>query len=538
MKRRWLHAMLWALIVAGLGLLPAPPQPARAAVPASSDASLRTVDAAITAWDLDEARAALDRAPPGALKDLRTAIIAVYEGDYAIAEQTLAAALASGALEKGSREEEQARLFLGLARGSQRALGPAIEVRSRDGNVIAVFADAKDAVIAPYLFDAMAEARMRIDHALGLSPTHPVRFEFLDDPAKLAMVTPLSLDNIRTTNTVGITKYRRIMMVTPRMMVYGYGWIDTAVHEYVHYVLTMRTANKAPVWLQEGLAKLLETRWRLPTTPPLEPSIAFLLHRAITRDELVTLDEMYPSVAMLPSQEKAALAYAEVQTMLQLLFERGGREALGDLLDRVAAGEDARDALAAAWGADFDTFFAQWKRTTRARTAGRRKGPLRGMEFRDPDAPQEDVDASLFGDVFSHLGGGKARQHARLGVLLTLRGHFEAAAMQYEKARKADRAVRNDPKLARRLGELYVRLEKYDRAVPLLEIAARDDPEHANVAAAEGRARLRSGDREGARAALSRAVRNNPFIPTLHCDLAALAEDAARRRHEQAQCRE
>ena len=36
------------------------------------------------------------------------------------------------------------------------------------------------------------------------------------------------------------TKYRRIMMVSPRVMLYGYGWIDTAVHEYVHYVVTLR----------------------------------------------------------------------------------------------------------------------------------------------------------------------------------------------------------------------------------------------------------------------------------------------------------
>ena len=53
------------------------------------------------------------------------------------------------------------------------------------------------------------------------------------------------------------------MMITPRVMVYGYGWLDTAVHEYVHYLLTIRTKNAAPVWMQEGLAKLMETRWRL-----------------------------------------------------------------------------------------------------------------------------------------------------------------------------------------------------------------------------------------------------------------------------------
>ena len=65
-----------------------------------------------------------------------------------------------------------------------------------------------------------------------------------------------------------------------------------------------------------------------------------------------------------------------------------------------------------------------------------------------------------------------------------------------------------------------------------------DDPEQANVAAAEGRALLQIDDRLGARAALTRAIRVNPFIPSLHCDLARLSNDPDERSREQAQCRE
>ena len=48
---------------------------------------------------------------------------------------------------------------------------------------------------------------------------------------------------------------------------------------------------------------------------------------------------------------------------------------------------------------------------------------LRKLQFRDPAAKpvadSDEADPSLLGDVFSHLGGGEARQHARLGVLLS-----------------------------------------------------------------------------------------------------------------------
>ncbi|MCA9712362.1 MAG: tetratricopeptide repeat protein, partial [Myxococcales bacterium] len=248
------------------------------------------------------------------------------------------------------------------------------------------------------------------------------------------------------------------------------------------------------------------------------------------------LDEMYPSVAMLPSQEQAALAYAEVETMLGLLLDRRGPAGIETLLDRVAMGDDAKDALATAWGDDFEAFMEEWKAVTRRATAHASEEPLRGPEFKDGtdgDAAEEPL-----GDVFSHLGGGKARQHARLGGLLQGRGHDVAAALQYEKARAAYRRAREDPVLSRRLGKLYVELERWASAVPLLQRAAQEEPEDANLAAAQGRALLRVGDPNGAREALLRAIRVNPFIPTLHCDLAQLAEDEERRAHETSHCRE
>lgn len=531
--RPWLGGV-WRGLALGLVLLGALPGPRAAAE--GGDPHLAAAGTALASWDLTAAQASIDAADAGVERDVAQGMLHVFAGRYAEAEVVLAAALASGELAEGSTEDAEARHYLALARGSQRALEGSVTVRSPDGIVEAVFADPKDALLAPYLFDAMASAREALGVDLGVRPDHPVRFELLDDPLKLAMITPLSTDNIRTTGTVGVTKYRRIMMISPRVMVYGYGWLDTAVHEYVHYLLTMRTGNQAPVWLQEGLAKLLETRWRLAKPPALPPAMAYHLHQAIVRDDLVTLDEMYPSVAMLPSQERAALAYAEVETMLGLLLDRRGAAGIETLLDRVAMGDDAKDALAAAWGDDFDAFMEEWKTVTRRITAKAQEGPLRGPEFKDAEG--EDAPSEPLGDVFSHLGGGKARQHARLGGLLQGRGHEEAAALQYEKARTADRRAREDPVLSRRLGKLYVELERWASAVPLLEAAARAEPEDANLAAAQGRALLRSGEPARAREALLRAVRVNPFIPAIHCDLVELAETEERRAHERSHCRE
>lgn len=521
----------WRSFAAGLALALAAAMPSRRAS-ADDDDALAAVEAALGRWDVTAASRELDGMTDGDAKQIKRATIAIYEGRYADAEALLTEAIAGGRLEGSDALAEDARHHLALARGAQKALGAAIVKKSDDGHVEAIFADEKDAVLAPYLFDAMAKARAVLGSELGVLPDHAVRFEFLDDPTKLAMVTPLTVANIRTTGTVGVTKHRRVVMISPRIMIQGYGWLDTAVHEYVHYLLTLRTGNLAPVWLQEGLAKLYETRWRRSTPEPLAPAIAFRLHQAIVRDDLVTLDEMYPSVAMLPSAELAALAYAEVETMLGLLRERRGTTGITTLLDRVLAGDDAKTALATAWGDDFEAFESEWKRVTKTRTAKGREGEIDAPQFGDP----KDPDAEL-GDVFSELGGGKARQHARLGALLQSRGHLEASALQYEKARAADKRARRDPTLARRLGKLYVTLERWAEAAELLAIAAAEEPDDASLAAAQARALLRSGKPAAALEAIDRAVRNNPFVPTIHCDLAELTSDAAVATRERALCK-
>lgn len=539
MRRCWRAA--WVALAWLLGASAA--EPARAAPlpllpPTAGTWSLQAAEidrfeVALSAWDLDRARELAERAASPRVTALQLGIVAVYEADYVLAEALLAGVLANPAVDAQQRAD--AEHHLALARGAMRALGDPVVLRSPDGAVEAVFADPRDSILAPYLFEAMAQARLTLAPTLGVTPGHPVRFEILDNPAKLAMVTPLSLENIRTTGTVGVTKYRRIMMITPRVMLRGYGWLDTAVHEYVHYLLTLRTRNLAPVWMQEGLAKLLETRWRTGTAPELDPAIAYRLHQAIVRDDLVTLEQMYPSVAMLPSAELAALAYAEVETMLGLLHERRGDAGIAALLDGVAAGEDPQEALARAWGQSFEEFMTVWKRVTQARTAGAEAAEFQPLVFAEGEDAERDRPPPL-GDVFSHLGGGRARQHARLGALLHARDHAAAAALQYEKARAADARARMDPALCRRLGRLYVELERYEDAVAVLDVAARHDPDDANLAAAQGRALLRRGRTEEARAALMRAVRINPFIPEIHCDLADLAPDPASKSREQALC--
>ncbi len=519
--RRWLRVVWIALVL----LATAAPAPRAAAGPRED------FQAAVARWDLDAAERLAAGFDDPAERALAAGIVALYRGAYADAEAKLASA-AAGA--PGTALARQAAGYLQIARNAARIFAAGLRVRSDVADLR--FADEADLLLAPYAEDALRAGLPRLAAVLGVRPTEPIRVEFLDDPAKLAEVTELPLSAVRTTGTVGVTKHGRIVMVTPRVMLRGYPWLDTLVHETVHALLVVRTGNRAPVWLQEGLAKYLETAWRLPEPPPLEPAVAHLLRRAIERDDLVTFEEMHPSLALLPSQERAALAYAQVQTMMAVLVELRGADSIGRLLDAVADGKGAEDALAAAYGAAFDDFVRAWKQRMLARTRNARPGKLPTRRFRSPDDPP-DVDADLLGDAFSAMGGGKARKHARIGQLLERRGHLRAAAMEYEKARRAGGEAARDPQLYRRLGRVYLELDQPGRAAPLLDRALAALPDDASLATDAAEAKLGAGDRKGALEAAEIAVRINPFIGPIHCVLAKVHPDPERRDAESRHCR-
>ncbi len=76
-------------------------------------------------------------------------------------------------------------------------------------------------------------------------------------------MTGLPEQAARTTGTVAVAKWGRVTMISPRATDRGYPWLDTLAHEMTHLALSRGTRDKAPLWLQEGVAKREETRWRI-----------------------------------------------------------------------------------------------------------------------------------------------------------------------------------------------------------------------------------------------------------------------------------
>lgn len=500
--------LLWSRGVSA-GPAPAPPSAASALVDTAAPptAPLRR---AIDALQLEEAEglcaaleAKLGRDP--AVTYYR-GVLKFYRGDYAGALAAIDDALAAG----GSPPPwEQMRALvldtLEVTRGFARTASP-------DGRYVVTYS-AADALLAPYALDVLAKTDRAVEAALGLRLPGPVRLEIFPSASALAQVSALTVEQIETTGTIALSKWDRLMVTSPRALVRGYAWADTINHEFVHMVVSRMTGERAPVWLQEGLAKLMERQWRGGELRlRLDPSARGLIETAVRESGLISFDEMHPSIAMLPSQDAAALAFAEVATFMDRYATGQGLAVLRTALGHIRSGVDARDALGKAAGQPFAQLERRWRAGLPRGKAGAGPGGAAPRRLKLRLAGGEGKqDESL--DVVQE----EARRFLRLGDLLWDRGRTRAAAAEYEKAHAADA---DDPIVASRFARAALDAGQHARARDAIAPVAERYPDHGPAHAVLGAAELALGRPERAAPALRDAVMINPFDPQPQCDLA------------------
>ena len=312
------------------------------------------VEAQLEAWDVAGAAKALDElvhAHPGSAEAAYFRGRVLFEqGKYDEAAKAYAEAQERGA---GSAPENDARLARAAAeetKGNEVFESAHFVLRTRPG---------KDTLLAPYALEALEKAYTGLTKDLGIEPPQKVRVEIYDSARSLARVSPLTIDQIKNSGTIALCKYNRLMVTSPKALLRGYPWLDTVSHEFVHYLVTQKGRNTVPIWLQEGLAKFLETRWRGAPGMAVDDMSISLLQDAAKKDKLIPFAKMHPSIAMLPTQEQAALAFAEVEAAIRLLYQRGGQAALTELVSAMASGMTDEQAVAQAYGKGFEEFIAR-----------------------------------------------------------------------------------------------------------------------------------------------------------------------------------
>ncbi|HEX9051325.1 MAG TPA: tetratricopeptide repeat protein [Anaeromyxobacter sp.] len=416
--------------------------------------------------------------------------------------------------------------YLALARAAREVTKG--DARSEGEHFVVSYPPGKDEVLVPYVLDALERQRVALAGALDVSPEGKLAVEVVNDVKELAKVTTLTEAEIRTSGTVAVCKFNKLMLLSPKALLKGYAWLDTAAHEYTHLVITLKSRNEAPIWLQEGLAKWYEAAWR-GGAEPLTPFEAAAVRDAAERNALVTFEEMHPSLAKLPSQERAALAYSEVVLAIERLVAQAGPKAPARVLDLVAAGRDAPQAVAETVGRPFDRFLSDWKEWLARRPLPRGgQHALRRLRFKDD--PKHGGAWSEWAEIPDE----RARGYARLGEMMRTRGRALAARVEYAKA--WERVGGRFPILADQYALAAMASGAEALAESVLGDAIAQSPDYAALHVHLARLLVRRQEWAKARDHLVRANREDPFDPEIHAGLsralAALGDPGGASREE------
>ncbi len=419
---RWVTALLAVGCVVGVG-----ERSGGAQGPASNAAI--AIEALTTGHDFDEARKALAAETHD---DVNIAMergrLALYEADYDRAVTLLS--------RPDVAHTDEGALLLDISRGSARATAMAV-VDSFEAEGIEIrYQDEFDRPLTPLIVDTVVRARAALTRDLGVTWPKPTRITVVRDHLGLSVMTGLPYQSAQTTGTVAVAKWGRVTLLSPRASFHGYVWRDTIAHELTHLALSRATVDRAPLWLQEGVAKREEIRWRESGIYDDRPSPDALATKGIELKLDLALDKLGPSIAMLPSADAAMVAFAEVTSFVKYFANSGGPDALPKLLASLRANKTPDQALLEVSGSDLKGWDGKW----RAYLAGRAKDPLPaglGLGSAIPEGARE------------------FRDRSRLSELLLGRNHGSAAAFEIAKVKgalaKEDASFRH---LAARVAEL------------------------------------------------------------------------------------
>ena len=386
---------------------------------------------------------------------------------------------------------------------------PHFKIRFRD----------KDEIVAYYAQEVLEQTYRRIGEGLEFFPsegTEKIAVEIYPDARGLARATGLTIRQIETSGTIAVCKYHRLMIISPLAAANGYSWADTLAHEFIHLVISKKSRNKVPIWLHEGIAKYYESSWRTKPGQALSASSEKLLEKAVRDGGLITFEQMHPSMAKLPSQESAALAFAEVFTMIEFLNLRYGAGRLPKLLEHLSKSESLDSSLKVIYGAPLLTLEKQWKAYLKKRKYKRSpRDKVKKVTLVDQEAEQNE-DRPL-----EEINDPEIQKFARLGELLETRGHVLAAKREYQRA--WERSDASYATLNYRYARLLLEDENTTTAQRVLDAALQRYPEDGDSRLLAGRLALKREAFPDARKHYEFVLHQNPFNPEVHQAFATLA---------------
>lgn len=453
----------------------------------------------LVSLDVAGARAALDAIHERSLRvDQLRARLALMVGDCQGALTLLSGHDEAGARERGHDSDEPISELRRVAEGCARAMAGAEIVSDGEQEVWIRLQNSHDRALTPLIADTVKRATNAISKDLRTKLPRPVRIELVADLASLAAVTGLPLEAAETTGTVAIARWGKVTMVSPRATPAGYPWQDTLAHELTHLIVSKLSMDAAPLWLQEGIAKREETRWRDRLPFDDEQQAHREAKSALVEGRSVGIDRLGPSMALLPTARAAETAYSEVRDFLDYWLSQNGESALVLLLhDLAGLGPNQIDhALASVSGYALEDWIKKWQ-----------------TALRDEATQDRDSSDKAQGAVAEREWTVDAARRLRLAELLATYRHFAQAAEQLTPLFASEKMP---PELAATSARVTLMLGRLDEARGFIE-PARVTYLDGTWLSLRGRILDQLGQRESAELAFTQSLAFAPTLETVAC---------------------
>ena len=371
----------------------------------------------------------------------------------------------------------------------------------------------RDAALAPYIRDVLEQSYERLGKHFGLYPKEKVLVEVFPTTETFYPASSLSARDIEVSGAIGICKFNKIMLLSPRNLARGYRWTDALSHEYLHYLIVHLSANEAPIWLHEGIAKYFEDSWRLPASAWLSRRTESLLAHALANDSFVGFQNMEPSLVKLDTTYQVQLGYAEAASAIDFIIHKLGSKGLARILQDLSEGhgDGATGAIARVMGYEFGQFATEWRQFLQAKNLQEHDG-VRLPQFKLKQGDQMPAE-----NLRDEIESSTARMHTRLGDRLRQRGRERAATREYHRALDKDPY---SPYLLNKLAGMLMTQQRWQDALKHLERARLLAPDYVTTYTHLGQVYVAQDAYDKARDALSEAVQINPFDPLMHQYLA------------------
>jgi tetratricopeptide (TPR) repeat protein len=477
---------------------------------ADADPKIKQAEDLLDSWRVSEAQELatkyLKEDPKSARAHDLDAWVKFYQGRYDEALKSVERALA---IDSKNERRQGLRLFTQQTLDVSKTLK-----RFESAHFIVSLDEKRDGILAPLALEILEKSYQNIGAELGYYPKEKVRVEIAPDAVTFNAISTLSLRDIEQTGAVGICKFNKLMIISPRALSLGYRWADSLSHEYLHYVIVGLTNNQAPIWLHEGMARFYETRWRKPVPPPdaaedyLTPANQTLLVQALEKNKFVGFKKMEPSLIHLETPEEVQLAYAEAASAVDFINQSKGKTGIRELL-AAQREQSTAAAIEKTLGLSFDAFETNWKNFLKKKGLKEIEGSrVRKFRVVKPDQ-KEDEEVVELKEIQSVV----ARNRTHLADQLSRKGRTVAAINEYQRALQASP---HSPVILNKLGRALIQSNRYDEALPALTKALELDPDNAGSYVQLARIHQATKNYKECKIALDEAIQINPFNPLIY----------------------